>query len=142
LRISGFHGGMFAASWRFWSLMSGSQTPLRSGSARTGAAARAASTAKTKPAIANAFANVLPVMGLSTRWSGTIVCADAKEKRSGVQVLQKCGSQRVDDVLLARWRVNKKMMFVPGRLAFDDEKILHMLLNTCDGLRRSDFQWF
>src|SRR5579871_3601235 len=60
---------MFVVSWRFWSLMSGSQTPERSGSAcaREAAAPRIAETA---PAIASVFSNVLIAMRPSTRCRG------------------------------------------------------------------------
>src|SRR4029077_15129198 len=65
-RISGFQGGIFTISWRFWSLTSGIQTPLKSGWA---AEAREATDVPSSPVkqqiIADFFATVFTV---TNRW--------------------------------------------------------------------------
>ena len=65
-RISGFQGGIFAISWRFWSLTSGIQTPLKSGwAAEAREATDVPSSPVTQQIIANFFATVFTV---TNRW--------------------------------------------------------------------------
>src|SRR5437588_11325350 len=64
VRTSGFQGGILAVSWRFWSLTSGSHTPLRSGgSAEAGEMTSSPASTAARHEIARFFAIIVALTG-------------------------------------------------------------------------------
>src|SRR6266576_300444 len=65
-RISGFHGGTFAVSWRFWSFTSGIHTPLKSGgSAKARQTANISTSAAAQQTIRSFFATAFTLTNRS-----------------------------------------------------------------------------